>query len=166
MDPEQGIPGTGLFFQTKGGRIDIFATSWPKMPARAKTRLLEAYLREAGPIVEVALIGGSMTCSLGSAESMMAKMSTPTEFLVNGSLSLFIRCWISKSIFVAISSFCTMRRKSSKSCTMQHMSTGEPMFCASCLKALSRRLPKTIHGVRLNVATTRRCDLTDCSMCY
>ena len=44
IDPEGNVPATGFFFDTNIGKIGVFATVWPALPGRTRTRLLQAYL--------------------------------------------------------------------------------------------------------------------------
>ena len=39
INPEGGIPATGLFFQTKAGKVAIFTRYWPDMSAKANDTL-------------------------------------------------------------------------------------------------------------------------------
>ena len=90
IDPEGGVPATGFFFDTNGGKIAIFAACWPNLPLRAQKRVLEAYVANTDRDIQIMVVGGSMHCSLMAAENLTTRIGTPINFHVNGTLSLFV----------------------------------------------------------------------------
>ena len=90
IDPEGGVPATGFFFDTSAGKIGIFATFWPVVPSGAKKRMLEAYINNTDGDIRTMLVGGSLNCNLIGAENLTYRISTPVNFHVNGTLSLFV----------------------------------------------------------------------------
>ena len=91
IDPEGGVPATGFFFDTNVCKISIFATFWPIMPPRARSRLLEAYVdHTVCADIQTMVVGGSMHCNVLGAENLSSRIDAPIDFHVNGTLSLFV----------------------------------------------------------------------------
>ena len=91
LDPEGVIPSTMLTFATPSGVLCVITTSLPRMPSRARARLLDSYANAAAQTnADCMLIGGSLDdlnqFTKLSLQAQVAKLSVDFELVTNSDL--------------------------------------------------------------------------------